>query len=269
VASDVFAVTNLDFKFGPSPFAGCRLACVFPLVLVLFGGCESAPGGAPRHAQTQSVTRLEAGDLAGVSRPPIPRFRAPPAYPWALREAKVSGYAVVDFVVTTTGDVANARVMSTNDDRFAEAALAAVNKWKFRPAIENGMPVSHHLRVPIQFRPEDPDVPAPAPRTEPQRVTGQIYDFSKVETPPQPRMRVPPRYPRELREVGMQGEVKVDFVITTEGLVANATAVESTDRGFEADAVEAVSRWRFFPAKIDGVPVNCRTRMPIIFRLGN
>ena len=76
-----------------------------------------------------------------------------------------------------------------------------------------------------------------------------------------------PIYPLDLRKAGTTGEVKVDFIVNTEGTVEDAYVVSSTNPGFENAALEAVRHWKFQPGMKYGHPVNAHMRVPIGFSL--
>jgi protein TonB len=104
------------------------------------------------------------------------------------------------------------------------------------------------------------------------RVTGfgkgiEIFDPSKLDQVPIPRVRVQPQYPFEMRRAGITGEVLVEFIVDANGDVRNAFAVRSTQREFETAAVQAVSKWKFKPGRKGGRAVNTRMQQPISFSL--
>ena len=95
----------------------------------------------------------------------------------------------------------------------------------------------------------------------------EIFDPSKLDQQPQARAKVPPQYPFEMRRAGITGEVLVEFIVDSNGDVRNAFAVRSSQREFEAAAVQAVSKWKFRPGKKGGRAVNTRMQQPISFSL--
>lgn len=95
----------------------------------------------------------------------------------------------------------------------------------------------------------------------------EIFDISKLDQIPQAKVRVQPQYPFEMRRAGITGEVLVEFIVDANGDVRNAFAVRSSQREFEAAAVQAVSKWKFRPGKKGGRNVNTRMQQPISFSL--
>lgn len=72
--------------------------------------------------------------------PPVFISGSAPAYPEAALKADLSGYAAIVFSISANGDVSDARVESSTSPEFAQAALEAVGKWKYKPATLNGKP---------------------------------------------------------------------------------------------------------------------------------
>ncbi len=97
-------------------------------------------------------------------------------------------------------------------------------------------------------------------------VFGTVGSFGQ-DVKPVPIHRALPQYPFELRQANITGKVIVEFVVTTNGDVANAFAVRSTHREFEPAAIAAVSRWKFKPGSHQGRVVNTRMQIPLIFKL--
>jgi TonB family protein len=88
----------------------------------------------------------------GPSRLPVVLSRSPAKYPKALMKTGQQGKAVVEFIVTTNGDVVQPHVINDCDPLFAQAAIACVLKWKFTPGIRDGHLVNTRMSVPIEFQ---------------------------------------------------------------------------------------------------------------------
>lgn len=106
---------------------------------------EQARAAAARQAAGQVF------DLGAVDQRPAPRFQRPPEFPAALRQAGISGEAVVDFVVDAAGNVTNAFAIRSSHKEFEAAAVDAVSAWKFTAGRKEGRDVATHLQVPIVF----------------------------------------------------------------------------------------------------------------------
>jgi periplasmic protein TonB len=95
----------------------------------------------------------------------------------------------------------------------------------------------------------------------------EVFDISKLDQVPSPRFQARPQYPFEMRRMGISGDVLVDFIVDTNGDVRNAFAAHSSQREFEASAVQAVSKWKFRPGRKNGHAVYTHMQVPIQFTL--
>ena len=83
----------------------------------------------------------------------IPLFRSPPKYPNYAASRHIEGWVKVEFTVQTDGSVENAVVVSAEpEDIFDDAALAAINQWKFKEKIVNGVSVTQRAVQKLQFK---------------------------------------------------------------------------------------------------------------------
>lgn len=89
------------------------------------------------------------------------------------------------------------------------------------------------------------------------------------QTPPRVVKQEPPVYPFAMRRSGIKGEVLLAFVVDTKGNVVNPVVVRSNNPAFDDPAIEAVLKWKFEPATVDGHTVNTQMSVPIIFALND
>jgi RNA polymerase sigma factor (sigma-70 family) len=116
-------------------------------------------------SSTAVTTADETFDISKLDQQPVPRFQARPRYPADMREAGISGEAVVDFIVDKNGDVQRAHAVRSSRREFEAAAVEAVSKWKFKPGRVSQRNVNTHMQVPIVFSLSEGDRPAAAPRS--------------------------------------------------------------------------------------------------------
>jgi TonB family protein len=65
-----------------------------------------------------------------------------------------------------------------------------------------------------------------------------------------------PIYPPQAQAQGVEGEVKVKYDVTDQGTVINAVVVKSeSGQVFDTAALNAVTSWKFTPARRDGVAI--------------
>jgi protein TonB len=96
-----------------------------------------------------------------------------------------------------------------------------------------------------------------------------LFDISQLDQKPEPRVRISPTYPYEMRRNGVEGTVLVGFICDTDGNVRDAYVLKSDHREFDAPAVQAVSNWKFRAGKRGGKTVNTKMSVPIVFSLNS
>jgi len=74
----------------------------------------------------------------------------PPVYPVDAQRAKVMGTVIVQAIIDEKGDVALAKVLK-GVAGLDDAALDAVNQWKYKPTLMNGVPVPVMMTVTVNF----------------------------------------------------------------------------------------------------------------------
>jgi len=100
-------------------------------------------------AAALSVSALTPLSAAIVEAKPV--SQAAPIYSPDLRAACVEGNVVISFTITAKGDVVNPVVISSTDEHLNSAALEAVRKWKFAPAMKDGVAFKVKAVQPVAF----------------------------------------------------------------------------------------------------------------------
>lgn len=95
----------------------------------------------------------------------------------------------------------------------------------------------------------------------------QLFDMNQLDQKPVLRVPVQPTYPYEMSRAGINGNVTVEFIISTNGDVTQAQVVKSSHREFEVPAIQAVLKWKFKPGRKAGRAVNVRASQLIEFNL--
>ncbi|HJU08519.1 MAG TPA: energy transducer TonB [Rhodanobacteraceae bacterium] len=106
----------------------------------------------PPPAQAAPKPAAPPPQAAGETRGPQVVSAAAPDYPIEAARNHQSGYATVEFTVNPDGSVSNAHVINANPPRvFNSAAIQAVSRSKFKPALKDGQPVASTLQRRIDF----------------------------------------------------------------------------------------------------------------------
>jgi len=99
------------------------------------------------------VGLLLVGPMFGQSKtePPVPVRTVAPEYPMQLKRDGVSGIVTVKCTIDEKGNVVDPQVEKSTNNGFDESALAALKKWRFKPAQQDGAPVATKVSIPIKF----------------------------------------------------------------------------------------------------------------------
>jgi protein TonB len=90
--------------------------------------------------------------VGGSVRPPIAIYTPDPEFSEEARKAKFSGNVVVSLIVDANGNPKNVHVLRGVGMGLDEKAVAAVQQYKFKPALQNGKPVAVYLNVEVNFQ---------------------------------------------------------------------------------------------------------------------
>lgn len=83
--------------------------------------------------------------------PPVPVRTVSPDYPSELRREGVSGLVMVKCLIDEQGNVTETEIEKSSNVAFEKPAVAALKKWKFKPAKQDGTPVAIKVSIPIKF----------------------------------------------------------------------------------------------------------------------
>jgi TonB family protein len=87
----------------------------------------------------------------GVSAP-VPTVRADPEYSEEARKAKWQGAVLLQVVIDENGVPQNIQVVRPLGMGLDQKAIEAVQKWRFKPGLKDGQPVSVTANMEINFR---------------------------------------------------------------------------------------------------------------------
>ena len=192
-----------------------------------------------------------------------------PNYPSRARREGIEGKVGLLGLVRHDGTISDVQVVGCSQSGygFEKAALGAVQKWQYAPALHRGKPVDAYLTVFVIFDPGDYSDQLKWN----QRETG-LKAFARAElfsngthvagekgvSLPVLKKRHSPLYPRGARMRSIESKVILLVLVRQDGTVAEIPLAyaERIDFEFKEAATDAVTRWRFEPATKDGEPVD-------------
>jgi TonB family protein len=229
--------------------AGIRVTGSVPLPPIL--AVATKPVAAP-EAETKAVSappqRTRMGNEGAVTSSAI--------IPPRVLETSGTLYAAVEGTVTleasvgVQGNVHVLRVVKTPNSDLDTAAIAAVESWKFAPALKDGVPVAAISQVDVDFR-----------------LPGEAIRIGPDVTPPTVMSRVEPKYTDEAKEARAQGTVVLQVVIRKDGSVDVLRVVRSIGYGLDQSSIDAFKQWVFRPGMKNGNPVDVALNVEINFNL--
>lgn len=99
-------------------------------------------------------------------------------------------------------------------------------------------------------------------------VMKDAYDIAELDTGLTALVRIPPIYPIRAKRRGIQGFVTVEFLVSGKGLVQEVAIIRAEPESvFDNAVINCVSRWKFTPPTVEGIPVAARARTTIRFHL--
>jgi TonB family protein len=103
---------------------------------------------------------------------------------------------------------------------------------------------------------------------KPQASEGDLVDLASVTEPPVSIKTVEPVYPPSAQRLGVEGSITVNALIDEKGNVIDTGILKGMqdDKGLGRAAETAIRKWKFVPAKKDGVNVKVWKPFVIVFK---
>lgn len=185
-----------------------------------------------------------------------------PEFPLVLISDGVShGEVVMAIGVSAEGKLTDCLPLAYTHEPFVKACEDVLRQWKFTPAQVDGASVG--VKVELTFNFERTGYIESnrmnitknfiSGRQSP-RLSQRLIEASQLDSPPRVISTVNPIYPRDAKNEGIRGSVRVSFYIDENGRV-RLPSVSSNSHPYLADiAVDALRSWRFQPATYRGRP---------------
>lgn len=96
----------------------------------------------------------------------------------------------------------------------------------------------------------------------------KVFQVSQLDGNLIPMVRIPPIYPMRARRRGIEGWVKVKFIVNTRGNVTDIVILKAKpERIFNEAVRRCLSQWRFRPGTVGGMKVDAEVTTTIRFKL--
>jgi TonB family protein len=123
--------------------------------------CPGDPNGVPGGDEDGSVNSLfgiappinddEPIVISAQVQPPVLIHRVEPEYPRIAAIAHICGMVILEAVITKQGTVEQVKTLRSDNPLLENAAIDAVLKWRYRPAMVQNHPVAVYFTVTVRF----------------------------------------------------------------------------------------------------------------------
>ena len=207
------------------------------------------------------IDRSRDDALTDPRRPAVLAQWVHPDYPPALKATRARGEYRVRFVVNEHAEV-TAIEGAGGDERFKDAALAAIARWKYE--LPRGLTTCTPICLEVVFT-FDPLGP---PQTE--STFTPPYEVTVPELQPPEEERSPdPAYPDYLVHRELFGDVEFLLAVDKEGRIAGLEVKRACYPDFITAALETLKSWRFRPAHRGPLPVDAKKGAVLSFVVRN
>ena len=206
-----------------------------------------------------------AADAVPISGDPIIVEWVQPEYPKEAVAAKLEGQVKVEFVVEADGTVGRERVEQSSDEIFNASALAAVRRWKFKPALLDNVPTACGMGATLSFQPDATRKRTAADWAPPPGQAPYSLPVTPARVPAGMPDGLHPDYPAELEETRLPGRVQIEFTVDEEGRVRQPKVLWASHPAFVERALHTLLGTTFTPAHQGPLPKTARMSYPVAF----
>ncbi len=206
-------------------------------------------------------------------------------YPDADLKQGNSGKVVVGFHLDAQGQASQYAVKSTFSEAAAPIALRLVKTILWKPALNVGIPVEYDYEYEVEFsaksykrywkRHERPVVPL----TLEADTSNKVFEYKQLEEVARPYfadgsnmakyIATHLKFPAEAKEREIQGTVRLNFVVETDGTASNIVVVNSVGGGCDQEAIRLLQETIWIPAQKNEQYVRSHNMQDITFSIGN
>lgn len=100
-----------------------------------------------------------------------------------------------------------------------------------------------------------------------QELSAEVFDEDEVDERATPKFTPAPSYPEKAKKLAIEGTVKIEFTVGTDGRVQTIDNIDAPHPSFNKEIRNTLQKWKFTPAKNKGIPVKSRQRIALNFFL--
>ena len=198
-------------------------------------------------------------------------------YPQLAREKNVQGSVYVQFIVEKDGSLSEIKVLRDPGEGLGAEAIRVISgspKWK--PGLQNNVPVRVRYTVPVSFSLVD-GMKNKADSSALFTNGGDNHDFKPVETQPEypggsaafsQLLAENIRYPKMAHDNKVEGRVYIRFIVEKDESLSGLSAIRDPGYGLGDEAIRVIRlspKWK--PGTQNNIPVRVMYTVPVNFKL--
>jgi TonB family protein len=253
----------------PKPLARYAIFGICLIVLQPCSAISQANQKEDRSAPSEQVAPK------GI-HPPVPLYRVEAEYPLQARGTRSSGVCAVSLIVDKSGNPQDPTIIRCSDPVFAENSLAAVLKYRFKPATtQSGAPIAVKITVEVNFLfgGNLKDLPSrinyvlrtPPGVTSPAPDGNGVYPLTKDIEAPIVTQFADEGFSRAAWVFSGQSGCDLVFTLNPKGKPSDVQVTHCDRPGLEQPAVSSLLKSHFKPGKLKGKPISVRAAIHITF----
>ncbi len=207
-------------------------------------------------------------------------------YPEADLQKNTQGTVKISFSTDKLGNVTNYSIIQKVSPSIDSSALSLFKLILWNPAIVDGKPVSGNSEFSLKYNTKSFLKLAKrrgykhiVPPYLPVDTSGNIFTIKQTETLPNAILGTDYKsisdyiyknlvYPEAASKLGLTGDVKLMFIIETNGYPSNIVAVEHLGGGCTEEAIRIIETMRWSPGIINNEAVRTSYDLTIKFKKG-
>jgi len=149
------------------------------------------------------------------------------------------------------------------EKKFVEKKISITN-----PVLQNKIYLPFELNSRLPTGPQTIAMPAlEFISMRPPDITSS-YGVHDIDEPLTPLSKIPPIYPMRAKRLSIEGSVSVKFLVNETGRVDTIEILDAKpSKIFDDSVMSCISKWRFKPGTIEGIPVKIWVETTIHFEL--
>jgi len=204
-------------------------------------------------------------------------------YPASAMKAGTQGIVYVQFIITKTGKVSNAKVLrgiGLDCDKEALRVVKSMPDWT--PGQNKGKPVSVVMQLPVKFQMQKTSPKGTVATTENPK--GPYYysdDIPQHVVEKQPEykggydaminfLKKNMKYPETAKKSRIQGTVYIQFIVEKTGKISRVKILRGISKECDEEAIRVVNSMpKWIPGRQSGKAVPVMFQIPVKFQLAS